>query len=99
MPFLPASLFRNILQSITVSKEADLLQNLQWVSSLARFCLTSFVAIARTQRTSTMIFTIKPVNPAARGTSIYVSSRMKMFSIRVKRLRSLLRMLPTSLAA
>jgi hypothetical protein len=79
---------------LNISPASQLLQiflwthiNRQWwltqqqISSLARLWLISFVAIPRIDSTSTMIFTMMSVIPTVGGTSIYVSSLRKKFSI------------------
>jgi hypothetical protein len=53
-------------------------------SVLVRPCCISFVAIAKTFSTSTIIFTIMSVIAAVGGTFVYVSRRLKKFSIRSK---------------
>ena len=53
-------------------------------SSLVRPCFISFVAIAKTFSTSTIILTMISVIASFGLTSVYVSRRLKKFSIRSK---------------
>ena len=69
------------------------------VNSLDRPRLISFVAIARIERISVIIFTIASVIAAVGGTSVYNSRRLKKLSIRTKTSMSTSWLAATSLAA
>ena len=61
--------------------------------------LISLVASARNDNTATMISTIMSIIAAVGGTAVYVSSRLKKYSMRLKSSMSLVPLALTSLAA
>ena len=69
------------------------------INLLSRPDFTSFVAIARIVRTSTIISTIMSLIAVVGVMPVYISSRPKKRSMRLKRSMSLAWLAPTSLAA
>jgi len=95
IPFLPSSFFTNF------SKESKSRTNniRRSIYSLDRPCFISFVAMARIESTSIIIFTITSVIAVVGGTSVYDSRRLKKLSMRTKMSISISWLASTSLAA
>jgi len=75
------------------------MMNTLWANIQIRPRFTSLVASARNDSTATMISTIMSVIAVVGGSAVYVSSRLKKYSTRLKSSMSLARPALTSLAA